>query len=88
MHTQLEAVTDTAETTTTPCVGISHPIGAVGHNPEQTASYTATAPCCGRTLNVCASRVLWWWTNGLIKCTRCNIEHLVETWTFEYIGDD
>lgn len=73
---------------TPPCDGQLHNINALGHDAEQRASYRVTSPCCRRRFHACASRVLWWWSEGLVACRRCDIQHLVERYQFEPIGDD
>src|SRR5690349_19875588 len=70
------------------CDGHSHARGISGHNPEQHAAYSVLAPCCGKQFNVCESRVLWWWTTGIIRCPPCDMNNLPERYGYTYIGNE
>lgn len=67
------------------CQGETHNRGLHGHNPEQPAAYYVIAPCHGPRIMICNSRANYLRTRGLLKCSICKIETLIERWRFEPI---
>jgi hypothetical protein len=55
------------------CEGFNHPIGTLGHTPDAPAEYRIIAPCCGASVNQCATRVHV--LRQTDEYTRCDASH-------------
>lgn len=64
------------------CEGSCHDRGLYGHVPDSPGAFAMCAPCCGFRIIICAPRRAAFEVFGLVHCPACQIEHLVEQYTF------
>lgn len=69
------------------CEGGHHTQGISGHDPEQQGAFLLVAPCCGPKVIQCTARVQYLKEKGLIYCTNCETENLVENYLFIPVGE-
>lgn len=71
-----------------PCEGLDHSRGLHGHQVDAPGAFLLVAPCCGGRLVLCAPRVGYMRTSGLIWCTGCSTERVIEGYLFVPLDGD
>ncbi|TFD74720.1 hypothetical protein [Cryobacterium fucosi] len=64
------------------CEGRDHNRGMSGHIPDAPGAFMVISPCHGPKVIQCAPRVAAMRFSGLLHCSVCRMEHLVEEYRF------